>query len=515
MCWLSVLFLLWFRFFVGGVSNLSKARNWTVKETIHWLTSYFKLSGCAYLFQKANISRSLLPRIFEPNFMETYNLNYTNSSCPGVIENVLNTIPFGPSERNLSLYLTAGILTLFGISFTSILTICLVRFLLKPGKSTLKHESLSKYLTILQALEKNLSHEVKIYDSKSSGANSDNPNNSNQNLNSFFDLNWNEINKTLDQSEINMVFSNTQFSTLVSSLRESYIIEIKYLLDKVNEIDQRLSVAEEIVIESKTKKCLLRFPCYSKKYTDKEFYMIINTIKNKVSDLKHQVINHKKRWRCILTTLNNSCTSFNPFQTIFETETSENFEQFHSLLKDTYDNPNEIHEKLDNFTAEYIEDEIKLNSLDENVSVFETLSLNDDFHEDSNKKSDIDVAKSYSDNSPIDNANKQNCSDLHSTKIPTFIHLPMSSKTPSKKWKSGSSPKKHRFFQSSLNGGSFSSPHKQLHLSTMDHVLPVAHAKRIDISNVSLIDKSRISSEGFTDRAAPTTGLRKPKPIAI
>lgn len=38
------------------------AHNWTVEETVHWLTSYAKLPEYEYLLQKGNISGSIFPR---------------------------------------------------------------------------------------------------------------------------------------------------------------------------------------------------------------------------------------------------------------------------------------------------------------------------------------------------------------------------------------------------------------------------------------------------------------------
>ncbi|VDP53448.1 unnamed protein product [Schistosoma mattheei] len=44
-----------------------------------------------------------------------------------------------------------------------------------------------------------------------------------------------------------MFFSNTHLSALVSLLHESYIIETKYLLEKISGTAQKLSVAEDLV----------------------------------------------------------------------------------------------------------------------------------------------------------------------------------------------------------------------------------------------------------------------------
>ncbi|VDP24282.1 unnamed protein product [Schistosoma margrebowiei] len=45
-----------------------------------------------------------------------------------------------------------------------------------------------------------------------------------------------------------MFFSNTQLSALVSLLHESYIIETKYLLEKISGTAQKLSVAEDVTL---------------------------------------------------------------------------------------------------------------------------------------------------------------------------------------------------------------------------------------------------------------------------
>lgn len=291
----------------------------------------------------------------------------------GLPDHISNVSLFGPPERSPSIYLIVVVLILFGLWSTSILTICLVRIILKSGKSTLKHDDLSKSQKILQTLEENLSHQIEIYDLKSvivisSYDNNDNSHHSNKNLNSCFELSWDEVNKILGQSKINMFFPNTQLSTLVSLLRESYAIETKYLLEKISRTVQELSVAEDLYIKSQTKKCLLIFPCYSKKRIDKELYIVMNSVKNKVFDLKHEVITHNRRWRCISAALHNSCSGFvgcnsvnyistssDSSKTTFEYKKSENPEQVHAFLKDTYDNKNESHQKLDNFTTEFSE----------------------------------------------------------------------------------------------------------------------------------------------------------------
>ncbi|CAI2729005.1 unnamed protein product [Schistosoma spindalis] len=490
----------------------NKAHNWTVKETEHWLTSYSKLPEYEYLPQKENISGSFFPRIFQPNCLEAHNFNNVNSFHSGLTNQLWNISVFGPPERSPSVYLIVGVLILFGLWFTSMLTICFVRILLKPGKSTLKHDGLSKSRKILQALEKSLSHQVETYDLKSlnvisSYNNNDNSDHSNTNFNSCRKLNWDKVNEILGQSKINMFFPNTQLSALVSLLRESYIIETKYLLEKISGTAQKLSVAEDLYVKSQTKKCLLIFPCYSKKCIDKEFYIVMNRVKNKVSDLKHEVITHNRRWRCILAALHNSCngfagfnnvnfisTSSASFKTTFECKKSENSEQVQSFVKDTCDNKNESHEKLASFSTEFFENKNKFISPGENESVIGMCSINDDFPGDSKNISNNDVPDSYCNNPQMVDANKRNYSNLHSTKIPTFIHLSLSSQKTSRKWKSGSVQKKH--ISQHVYGNRLSA------LST---------TKRS--GNISHNGKLRIPFEDFTNTTDPTTGIRKPEPI--
>uniref|UniRef100_A0A094ZJV2 Zinc finger HIT domain-containing protein 3 n=1 Tax=Schistosoma haematobium TaxID=6185 RepID=A0A094ZJV2_SCHHA len=367
--------------------------------------------------------------IFEPNVWEAHNFNNVNSLHSGLTNHVSNVNLFGPPERSPSIYLIVGVLMLFGLWFTSMLTICFVRILSKPGKSNLKHDGLLKSRKILQALEKNLSHQVETYDLKSLNVITSYDNNDNSDH-----LNWNEVNKILGQSKINMFFSNTQLSTLVSLLHESYIIEAKYLLEKISGTAQKLSVAEDLYIKSQTKKCLLIFPCYSKKCIDKEMYMVMNRVKNKVSDLKHEVITHNRRWRCILAVLHNSCTRFSgfynvndistssdSFKTTFECKESENPEQVQSFFKDTCDSKNESHLYIE-WEIYYIRDSY--------ICVARLI---------------YGYTHYFSDNPQMVDANKQNYSNLHSTKIPTFIHFSLSSQKTSRKWKSGCVQKKHIF----------------------------------------------------------------------
>lgn len=93
--------------------------------------------------------------------------------------------------------------------------------------------------------------------------------------------------------------------------------------------------------------------------------------RNKVSDLKHEVITHNRRWRYILAVLHNSCTRFSgfynvndistssdSFKTTFECKESENPEQVQSFFKDTCDSKNESHAKLDNFATEFFESKL-------------------------------------------------------------------------------------------------------------------------------------------------------------
>ncbi|CAH8532244.1 unnamed protein product [Schistosoma guineensis] len=441
-------------------------------------------------------------KIFEPNVWEAHNFNSVNSLHSGLTNHVSNVNLFGPPERSPSIYLIVGVLMLFGLWFTSMLTICFVRILLKPGKSTLKHDGLSKSRKILQALEKNLSHQVETYDLKSLNVISSYDNNDNSDY-----LNWNEVKKILGQSKINMFFSNTQLSALVSLLHESYIIETKYLLEKISGIAQKLSVAEDLYIKSQTKKCLLIFPCDSKKCIDKEMYMVMNRVKNKVSDLKHEVITHNRRWRCILAVLHNSCTSFagfynvndistssDSFKTTFECEESENPEQVQSFFKDTCDSKNASHEKLDNFATDFFENKNKFISPGENESVTGMCNIDEDFPGDPRNISKNDVPDSYGDNPQMVDANKQNYSNLHSTKIPTFIHFSLSSQKTSRKWKSGCVQKKH-IFQHVYGSGlsALSTKHRS--------------------GNISQNGKLRIPFEGFTNTTNPATGIRKPESI--
>ncbi|CAH8541979.1 unnamed protein product [Schistosoma haematobium] len=252
----SVLGELWYSW------SRNKAHNWTVEETVHWLTSYAKLPEYEYLLQKGNISGSIFPRIFEPNVWEAHNFNNVNSLHSGLTNHVSNVNLFGPPERSPSIYLIVGVLMLFGLWFTSMLTICFVRILSKPGKSNLKHDGLLKSRKILQALEKNLSHQVETYDLKSLNVITSYDNNDNSDH-----LNWNEVNKILGQSKINMFFSNTQLSTLVSLLHESYIIEAKYLLEKISGTAQKLSVAEDLKTSRKWKS-----GCVQKKHIFQHVY---------------------------------------------------------------------------------------------------------------------------------------------------------------------------------------------------------------------------------------------------
>ncbi|CAH8517240.1 unnamed protein product [Schistosoma mattheei] len=445
----------------------NKAHNWTVEQTVHWLTSYAKLPECEYLLQKGNISGSIFPRIFKPNVLEAHNINNVNSLHSGLANHVSNINLFGPPERSPSIYLIVGVLILFGLWFTSMLTICFVRILLKPGKSTLKHDGLSKSRKILQALEKNLSHQIETYDLKSLNVISSYDNNDNSDH-----LNWNEVNKILGQSKINMFFSNTHLSALVSLLHESYIIETKYLLEKISGTAQKLSVAEDLYIKSQTKKCLLIFPCYSKKCIDKEMYMVMNRVKNKVSDLTHEFF-----W---FHNVNDISTSSDSFKTTCECEDSENPEQVQSFFKDTCDSKNECHEKLDNFATEFFENKNKFIHLD--------------FPGDPRNISKNDVPDSYGDNPQMVDANKQNYSNLHSTKIPTFIHFSLSSQKTSRKWKSGYVQKKH-IFQHVYGSG----------LSA----LPTKHRS----GNISQNGKLGIPFEGFTNTTNPAAGIRKPESI--
>ncbi|KAH9587213.1 Zinc finger HIT domain-containing protein 3, variant 4 [Schistosoma haematobium] len=104
--------------------------------------------------------------------------------------------------------------------------------------------SLSMHLGVFSfffSLSISLSHQVETYDLKSLNVITSYDNNDNSDH-----LNWNEVNKILGQSKINMFFSNTQLSTLVSLLHESYIIEAKYLLEKISGTAQKLSVAEDL-----------------------------------------------------------------------------------------------------------------------------------------------------------------------------------------------------------------------------------------------------------------------------
>ncbi|CAI2729004.1 unnamed protein product [Schistosoma spindalis] len=100
----------------------------------------------------------------------------------------------------------------------------------------------------------------------------------------------------------------------------------------------------------------------------------------------------------------------------------------------------------------------------------------------------------FSNNPQMVDANKRNYSNLHSTKIPTFIHLSLSSQKTSRKWKSGSVQKKH--ISQHVYGNRLSA------LST---------TKRS--GNISHNGKLRIPFEDFTNTTDPTTGIRKPEPI--
>ncbi|KAK4471854.1 hypothetical protein MN116_005244 [Schistosoma mekongi] len=414
---------------------------------------------------------SLILLLFESNFMEAHDFRYENSSYSALIENIWGTTFFGQSSRNPSFSLTVGVLVLFSMWFTSLLTIYFVRIYFKTGKLILAHEDLSKSREVLQMLEKNLSNQIGIYESE-----------------------------PLDDG-------------ITSYENDDYL---DYLLKEVEKTAQRLADVNGIYIECQMKTYLPRLSCCRKKYLDEELCIMINKVNERVYNLKCKIITHYRRWGRILAAIKNSCTSFEgnsilasstaSLNTTFKTVKSNN-EEIQSSLEEAYVNKAARHNLVESVT-DAVDNKIKLHLSDKNESVigshYDIISQR--FSELSCSSNDF--TDSFNNIPHNNDARKQN-SNRHSTKIPTFIHLSSPPPTPSRKRTFRSAEKKRRPLQC-VDSRLLSPSYKRT--STSKRILSVAQSNDADFSFTGLVEKSRIPLVDFTNTI---TGIRKSKPVTF
>ncbi|CAH8529434.1 unnamed protein product [Heterobilharzia americana] len=507
----------------------NKVHNWTAEETILWLINYAKLPEYERLFHQAKISGSSIPRLLEPGFINSYDLDYMGSSFSMLMERVVDIILFGPPEKDPSVYLLLAILVLLIVFLTCLVTVCLTRDFCKPEKITLEYEGLAESKEILHVLQKNVSNQIDACKSNTDNCialhhgNGDSDKISEDVCDTnHYKLNWNEFSETVIHSGRSILFSAAKFSVFVSLLRESYISEAKCLLKEIKNIAQKLSAVEDLYFESRSNNCLLGFSHRNEECANEEICHM-NEVIVEVSNLKFEAEKRNKRWSSIFASIRRAymesgqCNGDNRYATTGNSALGT----IHKLINSGVDR--EKIEPLKNVAVIGSDKSHKLlDKPDEHFSLIGikrdpsdgSKSLNGTQVTSDNVENHMHLSDNGFDSSSCilhkDDTRDHSYSNLHSTKIPTFIHLSRSSEK-----SSGNSQGKCR--GSSKSGSVLpSSSLIQTHSDTSNHTPLTVQITDSDSSYIVSTGKLRIPFSDFTNTSVTQikhSGLRKPKPV--
>nr|CAH8846403.1 unnamed protein product [Trichobilharzia regenti] len=510
----------------GDILEYFKAHNWTSVETMPWLTNDSGLRESEYLFQKANISESFLPRLCVSSFVKAYNLDYMNSSHSILIQG-FEIIFVGPPETDPGIYLLLGAHSLIVVWCTCLLTVHFLRLRHKPGLVSRDYDNLSESNKTLQVLERNLSSEIDSYESSSDssitsyedddGGDGDNNGDPLLDTNTYM-LNWDELTKSVIRSgAAGLLFSASTFSLFVSLLSESYFAELNYLRKEVSRTTEKLSRVEN-----------LRKQCQSvcSHNNNKRFMDYVNSVKVEMSDQKYELESFITRWNNILDAIRTVSLMFAESNDngIHITTNSASSETIFSSLSDvTEDEQTAILPKDDSkgdipsdqlVSQEYFVDNEIENCISVEMKSPTEIETTNDAAENRIHSSDGGVANISNEISHDENTEEQQpCSYLHVTKIPTLSsRSSISSET---------SPNMLTFGSSQIKRHSLSNSGSLLPSPSVVYIHPAECLNRTPLTDqdnsmhhfrVVSSDKQRTPFSNLNNASADAQHSRLPKP---